>query len=234
MKRYRFSYRETIVTVLTEDDEYYEVAVEAILEARSEIERYIIANPEFYISYEPIECEAVGIVEEMCVAAKIANVGPMASVAGTIAGYAVRKMKEAGAKLAVVDNGGDIAMSTDREIVVGVYPTSFAFVIEPKEFYAVCSSSGKIGHSVSFGHADVATVLGCNAAICDALATALCNGVKKDFGKEELGDYVSDFYDRFSSHVDGIFVVKDEFVAYAGDLPEIVKAEVRPDIISRG
>ncbi len=233
MKRYRFSYRETIVTILSENEEYFKVAVEAILEARSEIEEYIMLHPEFLTSYQPVECEGGEIVSRMCHAAEIADVGPMAAVAGTIAGYAVERMVDEGAKLAVVDNGGDIAIHSDREIHVGIYPSEFAFRIKPVDFLAVCTSSGKIGHSVSFGHADAATVIAEDASIADALATALGNEIG-DFGREELEKAVLDFYSRFSGCIKGIFVVKDDLIAVAGETPEIVVAESDADIITKG
>ncbi|MET1124250.1 MAG: UPF0280 family protein [Archaeoglobaceae archaeon] len=233
MKRYRFAYRETVVSILTESDEFYEIAVEAILEARSEIERYIVLHPEFYTSYEPVECHGSEIIERMCRAAKIANVGPMASVAAAVAAHAVRKMSEAGAKLAVVDNGGDIVFRSDRELKIGVYPTEIAIVLEPREFYAVCTSSGKIGHSVSFGYADAACVLGEEPEVCDALATALGNAVKKDFGKEELKSCVADFFETYSDYVDAILVAKDDLIAYAGDL-KLVPAKIDYDLITKG
>ncbi|MCX8152460.1 MAG: UPF0280 family protein [Archaeoglobaceae archaeon] len=233
-RKYKFNYKETVATILTESDDFYKIAVEAILEARSEIERYIAINPYFLISYEPFEdCFGGKVIDEMCKAAKIAKVGPMASVAGAIAGYAVEKMMENGASLAVVENGGDIAMHSDQEILIGLKPTNFAFLIEPKEFYSVCTSSGKISHSVSFGYADAACVFGENAALCDALATALGNGVKESFGKDELKKYAEEFYSEFKKYIDAIFIVKDCFLAYAGKVPEIVLVNDRsssPDL----
>ncbi|WP_202319487.1 UPF0280 family protein [Archaeoglobus neptunius] len=233
MKRFSFRYKETIVTILTDSEDCYKIAVKAILEARSEIEEYIALNPEFLTSYEPIDCHGGEIVSRMCTAAKIAGVGPMAAVAGTIAGYAVEKMIEAGAKIAVVDNGGDIVIHSDRELVVGIYPSEFALKIPPVEYLAVCTSSGKIGHSVSFGYADAATVIAENPSVADALATALGNEIG-DFGREELENVVSRFYSKHSDHVEGIIVIKDEIMALAGDLPEIVTARSSEDLITKG
>ncbi|WP_456468561.1 UPF0280 family protein [Archaeoglobus sp.] len=233
MKRYKFRYKETIVTILSDSEEYFKVAVEAILEARSEIEEYIMLHPEFLTSYEPIDCSGGEIVSRMCRAAEIANVGPMAAVAGTIAGYAVERMIEKGAETAIVDNGGDIAIHSSKDVLVGIYPSEFAFKVPPVDFIAICTSSGKIGHSVSFGYADAATVISRDASIADALATALGNEVR-DFGREELERTVSDFYSRFSEYVEGAVVIKDDFVAVAGRTPKIVIAKSNADLITKG
>lgn len=233
MRRFKFRHKETIATIIVDEADYYDVAVKSILEARNEIERFCILNPDFLTSYEPMDCEG-NVVGKMCWASKVAGVGPMAAVAGTIAEYAVRRMVEAGAKLAIVDNGGDIAIHSDREVIVGLYPSEFAFRLDPVEFYAVCTSSGKIGRSVSFGYADAATVFARDASIADALATALGNEVKKEFGKEELKGLVEGFLERYGEYADGFLVLKDNIIAFAGNVPEIVKAKINPDLITKG
>jgi hypothetical protein len=233
MKRYRFRYKETIVTILADDEKYFKVAIDAILEARSEIERFIALNPEFLVSYTPMDCEG-RLVGRMCRASRIAEVGPMAAVAGTIASFAVERMVESGAELAVVDNGGDIVLHSDTELTVGLYPSNIAFKLEPKELYAVCTSSGKIGHSVSFGYADAATIFGEDASIADALATALGNEVGENFGKNDLKDLVERFWDRYKKFIDGLFVVKDDIYAFAGNIPEITEAKIEPELITKG
>ena len=43
---------------------------------------------------------------------------------------------------------------------------------------AVCTSSGRVGHSTSFGKADSVTVLARNGALADAVATALTNRIQ--------------------------------------------------------
>ncbi|MFN3384397.1 MAG: UPF0280 family protein [Archaeoglobaceae archaeon] len=229
-KRFKFVYKETIATILAESEDFYEIAVKAILEARSEIERYAMLNPMFLISYEPMDCEAGGIVLRMCDAAKLAKVGPMASVAGAIADYAVEKMVESGAKFAVVDNGGDIAICTDRELRVGIYPTNLAFVIPPREKIGICTSSGKIGPSVSFGFADCATVIARNACIADAFATALGNRIKEDCDLERV---VFEFYEENRDHIMGLLVVKGEIIAFAGKIPRIEESKVDPELITK-
>lgn len=233
MRRCRFRYKETIVTILSDDEEYFKVAIEAILEARSEIEKYIMLHPDFLTSYEPIDCSGGKLISKMCNAANIAGVGPMASVAGTIAAHAVERMVENGANTAIVDNGGDIVIHSDEKVVVGIYPSELAFEIPPVDFLAVCTSSGKIGHSVSFGYADAATVIAEDASIADALATALGNEIG-DFEREELEKNVSNFYSRFSQYIRGLLVIKGELIAMAGEIPKLVVAKSGWDLITKG
>lgn len=234
-RRFKFSYRETNTTILTESEEFYKIAVKAILEARNEIEEHIKLKPEFLISYEPLNCPKCSgerVVKEMCNSARIANVGPMASVAGAIAQFAVDKMAEAGAKIAVVDNGGDIAIHSDEELKVGIYPSKFALLIPPADKIAVCTSSGKIGHSVSFGWTDSATIIAENACIADAFATALGN-VVKDFGRQEIEKTLSEFYSKNKDFIKGAIIVKENIIALAGNIPKILTAEYDEELITK-
>jgi hypothetical protein len=44
----------------------------------------------------------------------------------------------------------------------------------------ICTSSGTVGHSLSFGRADSAVILAGSAALADAVATAAANRVNKE------------------------------------------------------
>ncbi len=234
-RRFRFKLKETIVTILAEDEKFYRIAVEAILEARKEIEDMIKKDPFFYATLEPMDCDGE-IVGRMCRASKLANVGPMAAVAGVIAQYAVEKMVESGANFAVVDNGGDIAMFLDRPITVGVftYSTELCFEVKEEGFYAVCTSSGTIGHSISFGFADAATIFARDACVADAFATALGNTIKQDFGKREIEETLRKFWNHAKDHIDGALVIKGDVIGFAGKIPELTKAKLKPELITRG
>ncbi|MDK2796246.1 MAG: uncharacterized protein PWQ22_1109 [Archaeoglobaceae archaeon] len=235
MKSYRFSYKETNVKILAENEEFYEIAVKAILEARSEIEVYAKLNPYFLISYEPIDCpncQKKGVVINMCRSARLANVGPMASVAGAIAQFAVDRMIEAGAKIAVVENGGDIAIHSDRELKIGVYPSKIALVIPPTDRISVCTSSGKVGPSVSFGWADAVTIIAEDACVADAFATALGNSIG-DLDKEELEKTVARFYSENKEFIKGAIVIKEDLIAFAGKIPRILPADFGEDLITK-
>jgi len=234
-RRFRFKHKETSVTVLAEDERFFKIAIEAILEARREIEAKIREDPLFLTALDPYDCSGY-ITGRMCMASRLAGVGPMASVAGVIAQHAVERMVDAGASFAVVDNGGDIAMFLDRPITVGVftYSTVISFRVKVKGFYAVCTSSGTIGHSLSFGFADAATIFARDACIADAFATALCNTIKEDFDYQKIREALNDFWNKNGKYIDGVLVIKENLIGFAGDVPEIVRARVNPDLITRG
>jgi hypothetical protein len=86
----------------------------------------------------------------------------------------------------IIENGGDIYLATSKERKIGIYagdsPLSLkiGIVIGPKENpLGVCTSSGTVGHSLSFGKADAVCILSKSAALADAVATAVGNVVKE-------------------------------------------------------
>jgi ApbE superfamily uncharacterized protein (UPF0280 family) len=109
----------------------------------------------------------------------------MASVAGAVAEEAGKELLEYSPEV-IVENGGDIFMKTVRERLVGVYAGDSPFTgrialkIEPGDTpLGIATSSGTVGHSLSFGKADAAMILAESAYLADAAATALGNRVKK-------------------------------------------------------
>ncbi len=231
--RFRFRHKQTIATILVENEEGYERAVRAIIEARREIEETIARDPLFFTTLEPYECEG-RITGRMCKASRLAGVGPMAAVAGAIAQYAVEEVSRY-TQFVVVDNGGDIAVCTDRKLVIGIYPSSIGLIIEPAdEIIAVCTSSGKIGHSISFGYADAATVIGSDACISDAFATALGNYIQESYGRIEVQEALEEFWGKSKDYIKGAIVVKEDIIGFVGDIPEIKEVGIRPDLITKG
>jgi ApbE superfamily uncharacterized protein (UPF0280 family) len=85
----------------------------------------------------------------------------------------------------IVENGGDIFLYTTRPRVAAIYagasPLSGKLGIRVSRLsqpLGLCTSSGTVGPSLSFGKADAAMVLAESAALADAAATALGNRVK--------------------------------------------------------
>lgn len=163
------------------------MAEDLIVRARWDLERYIASRPLFAESYVPVEvtADAPEIVRAMAEAARRANVGPMAAVAGAIAEYVARGLSERSAEV-IVENGGDIYITGDTDRVISLWAGDSAatgniglLVRKGLLPIAVCTSSGTVGHSRSFGRADAVTVLARDGALADAVATALANRVRE-------------------------------------------------------
>lgn len=234
MIRRRFHLRETIATILADEEEHVAAARNAIIAARQELEHYAAGDPFFLSTLEPCPVSTgIAIVDRMAEAGSEAGVGPMAAVAGAIAWAGVEAMQDAGAAFGVIDNGGDIALLTDREVTVGIHAGSsplsdrLGFVIGPDPAVrGVCTSSATVGHSLSFGTADSVTVFSHNPARADAWATAICNRISPgDTSVLELAD---------PDLVEGVFVIIGSWVYRWGRVPEPVRVQDRRDLITGG
>jgi uncharacterized protein len=160
---------------------------ERVLFHRNLLERYISARPEFQRSLVPVEADLLAppIVKAMIEASTAIGVGPMACIAGAMAEF-VGKDIEGFSEEYILENGGDIALKTDRERTVVIYANKSAYSgkigirLNPRrEPYGVCTSSGTVGPSLSFGKADAVCVVGESALFADGLATLVGNMVKK-------------------------------------------------------
>lgn len=162
-------------------------AREAVLNYREDIRSYIKKNKDFLMSLEPIDIDgsAPRIVKAMADAGKKAFVGPMTAVAGAIAEFVGRDLL-AYTDEVIVENGGDVFVKTSVKRILGIYagensPFSgkLAIEISPSQTgLGICTSSGTVSHSLSFGKADAALVLSDDTALADAVATAMGNIVK--------------------------------------------------------
>jgi ApbE superfamily uncharacterized protein (UPF0280 family) len=168
-------------------------ARESVLKYRHQIETYIESNPLFQRSLSPLldDPYAPEIIREMIRASRMARVGPMAAVAGVMAESVSRDLLELSQEV-IVENGGDIYLATSRERTIGIYagtsPLSLklGILIQPEDSpLGICTSSGTVGHSLSFGKADAVCILSKSAALADAAATAVGNMVqeKKDIDR---------------------------------------------------
>ena len=160
-------------------------ALAAVLDVRAELERYIAGHPHFADTFAPVDVEsgAPEIVRAMAGAGAVAGTGPMAAVAGAVAERVARAIAPLSCEV-IVENGGDLYLigQTSRRVllVAGDSPLSGRLAIEldaAQMPVAVCTSSGKVGHSVSLGEAHAVTVLAGDGALADAVATATGNVV---------------------------------------------------------
>jgi len=160
-----------------------ELAYQSILRHRYQLEQYIRQKPQFFHSLVPMPADefAPPLVKEMLRAAQVAEVGPMAAVAGAMAEFVGRDLLREAAEV-VVENGGDIFICAAKEIKVGIFagtsPLSFRIGIKVSASdsgWGVCTSSGTVGPSISFGRADAVCVVSSSASLADAAATAVGN-----------------------------------------------------------
>lgn len=200
-------------------------SVKAVLEIRHILETYIGQHPGFAASLAPVKDPgpSPGVIRDMIKAARAADVGPMAAVAGMVAEYTGSALLQQSNEV-VVENGGDIFVRSDSAVTFSIYagdsPFSMTTGIRIKQRqgpFGLCTSSGTLGHSKSFGRADAACVLSPSCPLADAAATALGNRVSReadiqgaiDFGKTIPG-------------VEGIVIIKKEHIGAWGKI-ELVR-----------
>jgi hypothetical protein len=163
-------------------------ALQLVKKYRRDIEEHIRKDSKFLTSLVPIPCseDAPAIVQRMCSAAEKAGVGPMAAIAGAISEFVGRELLRFSPEV-IVENGGDIFIKTQRDRIIGIFagvsPLSQRIglkILAEDTPVGVCTSSGKVGHSLSFGRADAVVILSKDTALADAAATAVGNVVKND------------------------------------------------------
>jgi ApbE superfamily uncharacterized protein (UPF0280 family) len=158
-----------------------------VLKYRRILESYIERNPDFLTSLEPLPTseDAPHIVKEMSEAGRKAGVGPMAAVAGAIAEFVGNELLAFTPEI-IVENGGDIYLKSLKKRIIGIYavksPWSGKIGLEINEHdipQGICTSSGTVGHSLSFGKADAAIAIADSATLADAAATAIGNKISQ-------------------------------------------------------
>lgn len=168
------------------DQEVSDWAFDLALQYRLQIEKYIEQRPEFLSSLAPLTPDILAppIVKEMLAAGSTAGVGPMAAVAGAIAEYVGKALVRRGCREVMVENGGDIYLNRTKDCTVAIFagqsPLSLQVGIKlPVSMLPVgiCTSSGTVGHSLSFGRADAVAVIARSTVLADAVATRLGNEV---------------------------------------------------------
>lgn len=192
-------------------------AAKALEEARSQVEARIREQKEFLTSFVPVRpLIGTGIVPAWMEAASLAaGTGPMAAVAGAIAQYVGRALL-ADSQDVVVENGGDLYLHLTQPRIAAIYagdsPLSDKIGIQlPPGEWGLCTSSGRIGPSHSFGSAHAAVVLSHDAALADAAATQLGNLVH---GEEDLAAAVRTVMDM--PGVEGALAIWEDKLAALG------------------
>ncbi|MCF7832491.1 MAG: UPF0280 family protein [Candidatus Marinimicrobia bacterium] len=156
---------------------------------RKLFENYFLITPEFEHTLKPLNVpsDAPKILKELSECSFKTGVGPMAGIAGAFSeeiGKACKKEFEFNEIM--VENGGDDYIDVLSDIHVklfaGNHPLSnkIKLIIEAGDSpLGLCASSGKFGHSKSFGSADLVSVACKNTILADQFATAFANKIRK-------------------------------------------------------
>jgi ApbE superfamily uncharacterized protein (UPF0280 family) len=192
-----------------------------VIKYREQLEQYIEKNPEFQKSLKPLAtpANAPHIILDMLEAGKKANVGPMAAVAGAIAEYVGRDLLEFSSEI-IIENGGDIFLKISKKRVAGIYAGNspltgkLGLEIMPEETpLGICTSSGTVGHSLSFGKANAVVTVSSSATLADAAATAICNQVKNP---DDIGNAIE--LGRNITGLKGIIIIIGSAIGVWGEL----------------
>jgi len=217
---WRTAHKETELLICA-DAMLEEISYRAVVDLRTALDAYIARHPEFAVSFTPVNAlaDAPVAARHMCRAAAAAGVGPMAAVAGAFAAHTGQALLKH-TRQVIVENGGDVFIKTNDIRTAAVYagdsPLSMKLgisvdsVVKP---VAVCTSSGRVGPSKSFGQADAAVVLSHDAYLADACATRLGNDIKQPGDLQQALDAIA--------AVDGVIgavAVMDELCGAVGNI----------------
>ena len=214
-----FTHREAVFRICCS---HLDAVTAEIVRQRQILEDYITRHPEFQTALQPLTllADAPEVARRMSRAARRVGVGPMAAVAGAMAQCAAEAGLGAGADEVIVENGGDIYIKSLSKRVIGVYagdsPLTGRIGLEidgAATPLGVCTSSGTVGHSLSYGQADAVVVVAPSALLADAAATAIGNRVKTaadidgaiGFGREIAG-------------IAGMVIIKGDSIGVWGDI----------------
>jgi len=186
LSRFEVKVEQSDLLILCEGDLEHS-AHHALCDARAQIENYIEINREFGASMKPVDVDedAAGIVRRMGHAGRCWNVGPMAAVAGAVSQYVGESLLEESSTV-IVENGGDVFLKAPRKVRFALYAGEdspfkdrVSFEVDARGGLGVCTSSGRVGPSISFGKADAVVAIADDAAFADAAATAIANRISK-------------------------------------------------------
>ena len=213
-------YKESDLFIKTKKD-LRDKAYDYLLFLRFQIEEFGKKYPIFFKSLKPISIfgNFPEIIEDMIFCSQLANVGPMASVAGAIAEHLGRYLLKFTDEV-IIENGGDIFIKVNKPKKIGIFagssPLSGKIAIEvnpAKTPLGICTSSGTVGHSLSFGKADAVVVITKSATLSDAYATYLANKVKN----ENSIPFVLKLAQNLK-YIEGVIIIVKDKIGILGDI----------------
>ena len=103
-----------------------------------------------------------------------------------------------------------------RYVVIGKSPLTGKIGLEISAGdtpLGICTSSGTVGHSLSYGKADAVVALSPSAALADAAATAICNHVSR---AEDIDGAIE--FGRSISGLKGLIIIIDDKIGVWGEI----------------
>ena len=159
-----------------------------VRELRTDMDRWIGSHPDYAQALTPFQAsgDAPGIFKEMSRVTQTSGIGPMSAVAGAVALKVGENLKKRfGIKEVIVENGGDIyadlCQDMDISVFAGSSPLSEKVGLHIEAAYAplgICTSSGTVGPSLSFGKADAVMIVCSDVMLADTYATAFANTIQ--------------------------------------------------------
>lgn len=236
----KISIEETKMNVVSDID-FEKIGLDDfIINQRNILKKYIIDNPLFLKTLKPYKLKNKKndsnpkIIKKMIEGSNIANVGPTATLAGTIAELSLDYLIKNNSNYSILDNGGDIAFLnnySNKKVIFGIYagnsPLSgeigFEFKNKSKnQKMGICTSSGSVGYSISYGRSDSVTVISENASIADGLATSIGNKVNGVLDQDAVENGLI-AAEKFKEHFTGALIIVGESIGTIGKLPKIVE-----------
>jgi ApbE superfamily uncharacterized protein (UPF0280 family) len=224
--KYRVCVGESDLLILASRDWRTE-ALQLLKIYRRQIKQYRANHPVFAHTLTPWPADpaAPPIVQWMIGASRSAGVGPMAAVAGALAGMLGQTLAAEATEL-IIENGGDIYLRSAMKRVIAVYAGESPFsrklgllIPAAPEGIGICTSAGTVGPSLSFGAADAVVIIAPDTALADATATATANLVKSAVDFPAALTFV-----RNIAGVRGVLIIKGDHLTAWGQV-ELVPLE---------
>lgn len=197
--------------------------LERIVDLRSVLDDYNLTHNDFFISHVPLphDSSAPLPVKKMLSAAFISSTGPMSSVAGLFASHIGDSLLEKyQLDNVIIENGGDNYLllrdiDVDLPIFAGDSSLSGKIGIRIRRGdnpVGICTSSGRFGHSFSYGKAHSVTVVSSDIVLADAYATKLCNIIGSDRDLKKTLEVAGS-----TTGISGCVIIIDDHVGIIGD-----------------
>lgn len=183
-------------------------AEKLVRELRNDMDAYLLTDPHYQKALASYHAgkNAPLIFQQMSAACEKTGIGPMSAVAGAVARYVVVSLKDKfPINEIIAENGGDIYadIKEDMDIAVFAGPSvlSEKVGLHIQAGYAplgICTSSGTVGPSLSFGKADAVMIICKDALLADSYATLFANKIQTadDIAREigeigKIGDIIA-------------------------------------------